>query len=131
MSTTVYKAPTSITVTGGTAVTFSKGTPPTGSHYSEVNYGSASYREREKIIAYGKEPVAQNGNYSKALRRVTTQFPRDINEVYHLNSIKTEFNVQPEMSDADIDFMIDGHIQLMLSGKYRDFLKTGVVPTDA
>lgn len=128
MSTTVKKAPTSITVVGGTDVVLSLATPPTGSQFSEANYASTSYREREKIIVYGKEPIPQNGVFSKATRRISVQFPRDLSETYHLNSLKLEFQVQPEMSGADIDFMIDMMIQLIISGKYRAFLETGVLP---
>lgn len=129
MSTTLYKAPTSIVRTGGTAVTFDVGQAPVGSQFSEVNYGSAAYREREKIIVYGKEPVPQNGVFAKALRRITFQFPRDLSEVYHINSLKLEASIQPEMTSADIAFMVDGLIELLISGKYRDFITTGVVPS--
>lgn len=128
MSTTIYKAPTSIVSTGGTAVTFSEAQPPQGSNFAEANYGAAAYREREKIIVYGKEPVPQNGIFSKATRRITIQFPRDLQEVYHLNALKLEAQIQPEIDSADIAFMIDGLIQLLISGKYRDFIATGVLP---
>jgi hypothetical protein len=127
--TVLYKAPTSIVRTGGTAVTFAKAEPPTGSQFAEVNYGAATYREREKIFAYGKEPIPQNGNFSKATRRITLQFPRDLSEVYHLNSLKLEAQIQPEMLVADVNFMVDALIELLISGKYRDFIVTGVVPS--
>lgn len=129
MSTVLKKAPTSITVTGGTNVTFSKTEAPNGSQFAECNYDAESYRSREKIFVYGKEPIPQNGVFSKATRRITIQFPRDLSEVYHLNSLKLEALIQPEMDSLDVSFMIDALIELLISGKYRDFIATGVVPS--
>lgn len=129
MSTQIYQAPTSIVRTGGTLVTFSETQAPQGSNFAEANYGASAYREREKIISYGKEPVPQNGTFAKAIRRITFQVPRDISDVYHINSLKLEAQLQPEMDILDAAFMVDGLIQLLISGKYREFILTGVVPT--
>lgn len=125
-SSSLIENPTSITVTGGTALAFTEDGEEVknGVHTSAASV--ADFRVRPSIVAKNRNPVNRNGVFSKGKRWLTLISPQLLDdETYVHNVIRIEVEMHPEMTGAEVKSFLDLGSQLMFDTDYRTFLETG------
>jgi len=120
---TVKSGASSWTPTGGSDVNFTDAPVTVTGMVQVANYANATYREREYITFFGKEPSANNGIFGKAVRKATVYVPRDYDEVYVKNLLRIEAQIHPAMTDLDKALLLDTGAQLLLSAAREYYLK--------
>ena len=128
MSITIKAGATSYTVVGGADLVLTEMRPPQGSDAAGAVL-TDDFRSRRKIFTYAKEALPTNGKFGRSTRRITIQRPKDISDVYHINSLKLEGLIHPELTEAEIAADLDLLIQaIMPNGPLRGVLVSGVIP---
>lgn len=123
----IKAAATSLTVTGGTDVTFKINGQSVSNGVQLHNEGQADFRIRENLTAKNRPPVAQkDGSYTKGKRQVTLVMPKLlVSGAVTYNLWRGEMEVHPETTAAEMaDLKLRG-AQLMCDSDFDGFWAFG------
>lgn len=123
----IKAAATSLSVTGGTDVTFKVNGQTVANGIQLHNEGQADFRIRENLTAKNRPPVAgKDGAYTKGKQQVTLVMPKLLaSGAITYNLFRGELEVHPETTAAEkLDLKLRG-AQIMSDADFDGFWAFG------
>lgn len=122
---TLYDGAT-IAATGGTAQAFTPDgvTVENGVHLADA--AEPSFKLRSQLILKTKNPVSQNGQYTKGKRWITSIEPFALSDGSVVpNVVRTEIEIHPDTPPADAEAFVGKHAQTLFGSGLASFRTTG------
>lgn len=115
-----------IAATGGTAQAFTPDgvTIENGIHLADA--AEPSFKLRGQLVLKTKNPVLQNGQYTKAKRWITTIEPFALSDGSIVpNVVRSEIEMHPDTPTADAEKLVGKHAQTLFGPDLASFRTTG------